>query len=352
VTAVEEAARPGAVRIPGPGAAAALRQLIMGFRTTQLVYAAAKLGLADALQDGPQDVAHLAAWTGSQPHTLRRLLRALTSLGIVAETSDGRFTSTALSGLLQSDAAGSLRNVAVLYGDEWLWRVYGRTLYSVQTGRPAFQEIHGESFYRYLNDHPDAARVFHDAMSAFSAQEAQAILNAYDFSTCGRVVDVGGGEGLLLRALLQAHPHLSGVLCDLAPAVAEAQRLFADSGLADRASCLAGDFFTAIPDGGDLYLLKSILHNWEDADAVQILRTCRTAMARDARLLVAERVIPDGNEPAEAKLFDINMLVVVGGRERTAPEYGTLLKASGFSLTRIVPTESPLSLIEAVSSEQ
>jgi hypothetical protein len=332
--------------LPDVSAAVTLRQLIMGFRVTQLIYVAAKLGLADRLEHGPQTPQQLARTVGAEPRALYRLLRALASLGLFAETAEGAFELTPLAHLLQSNVAGSLRSLALLYGQEWLWQAYGGMLYSVQTGRPAFERAHGQPLYDYLHQHPDAAALFNEAMSAYSAQEAAAILAAYDFSGVSRVVDVGGGHGALLAALLQNHPHLSGIVFDLAPVVAGAQRLLADAGLAARATCLAGNFFDALPGGGDVYVLKSVLHNWDDAAALRILRTCRQAMARHARLLVVERVIPPGNTPAEAKLFDINMMVVVGGQERTECEYESLFQAAGFRLTRIIRTGSPLSLIE------
>ena len=327
-------------------AAATLRQLIMGFRVTQLIYVAAKLGLADHLEQGPQTPHALAQAVGAEQQALYRLLRALASIGLFAETADGAFRLTPLAQLLQTNPAGSLRDLAILYGEEWLWQGYGHMLYSVQTGRPAFEQIHGEPLYDYLGNHPAAEAQFQAAMSGYSAQEAAAILAAYDFFRVATVVDVGGGHGALVAALLEAHPQLAGVVFDVASVVAEAQRQLADAGLASRATCVAGDFFAALPSGGDIYLLKSVLHNWDDAAAARILRSCRQAMSRRARLLVIERVIPSGNVPAEAKLFDINMLVTVGGQERTEREYRALFQAAGFDLTQIIPTYSPLSLIE------
>ncbi len=326
--------------------AAALRNLIMGFRVSQLIHVAAKLGVADHLQAGPQTPDQLAPAVGAEPRALHRLLRALASLGLFAETADGAFTLTRSARLLQSNAAGSLRSVAILYGEEWVWQAYGRMLYSVQSGRSAFEQIHGHSMYDYLHDHPAAETAFNDAMTAFSAQEVAAILAGYDFSGIGTLVDVGGGQGALLSALLLAHPHLSAVLFDQPAVVAESGPVLAAAGLTTRVSCAAGDFFAEVPAGGDLYLLKSVLHNWDDAAYTKILRSCRRAMADHARLLVIERVVPPGNDPAEAKLFDINMLVMLGGQERTEREHRRLFEAAGFDLTRIIATRSPLSLIE------
>lgn len=333
---------------PEESAAAALRQLIMGFRTTQMIYAAARLGVADALAHGPRTPVELAGEVNAEPQALYRLLRALASIGIFAEASDGAFAMTPLADALRTDAAGSLRSLAVLYGDEWLWRAYGRTLESVRSGQPAFAEANGEPLYEYLDHHPSAAAVFHEAMSGYSAREVSAIIEAYDLADARRLVDVGGGHGTLLVALLQSYAHLTGVVLDL-PSVLEAtERRFADVGLTSRARCVAGDFFTAVPDGGDVYVLKSVLHNWDGAACLTILRACRRAMTEHARLVVIERVIPSGNAPSEAKLFDINMLVVAGGRERTESEYRALLRSASFAPTRVIPTRSALSLIEAV----
>jgi hypothetical protein len=332
---------------PAPADATQLRQLILGFRTTQLLYVAARLGLADRLDSGPQTAQQLAPQVGAAPRALHRLLRALAGLGIFAETDGGAFTLTPAARLLQTEAPGSLRGLALLYGADWLWRAYGDLLHSVRTGAPAFAHIHGQSFYDYLQEHPAAGAVFQSAMNGYSAQEAAAILAAYDFAAARSVIDVGGGQGGLVAALLQAHPHLAGVVLDLSPAIAGAKPVLAAAGLGARATCVAGDFFTAVPKGGDLYLLKSVLHNWDDSDVVAILRNCRQAMADRARLLVIERVVPEDNGPSEAKLFDINMLVTVGGQERTEAEYRTLLDLAGLTLARVIPTNSPLSLLEA-----
>jgi SAM-dependent methyltransferase len=331
---------------PDRASAAALWQLIMGFRVTQLLHVAAKLGVADHLQT-PRTPDELASLVGADAGALRRILRALASLGVFAEGAGGAFTLTPLAQPLRSDVPGSLRGAALLYGEEWLWRAYGRVSHSAMTGRSAFAAVHGQPFYDYLHDHPDAAAQFQAAMSDFSAQEADAICAAYDFASIATVVDVGGGHGALLTALLRAYPNLTGAVFDLASTVADARARLAASGLADRATAIAGDFLTEVPRGADLYLLKSVIHNWDDDDAVRILRTCRGAMSDRARLLVIERVIPAGNAPSEAKLFDINMLVVVGGRERSEAEHRALLAAAGFSLTRVVPAGAFVSLIEA-----
>ena len=331
-------------------AIATMRHLIMGFRTTQLVSVAATLGIADILSRGPRTPAELAAEVGAEPGALYRVLRALASLGVFAETADGAFTMTPLAEALCSDAGASLRDVAMLYGDEWLWRAYGRMLHSVRTGRPSFDDVHGRTFYEYLDDDRGANAVFHQAMSGYSAQESAAIVEAYDFSRAATVVDVGGGHGALLTAILRAHEELTGIVCDLPSVVPGTERHLAEAGLSSRAVAIAVDFFRALPGGGGVYVLKSVLHNWDDDACVAILKACRRAMSRQARLIVAERVVPPGNVPSEAKLFDVNMMVVTGGRERTEREYAALLAAAGLRLTRVIATRSALSLVEAVST--
>jgi hypothetical protein len=327
--------------------AGALRRLIMGFRASQMIHVAAKLGIADHLEAGPQTADALATAVGAAPRPLYRLLRALAGLGIFAETCEGAFALTPMGRLLQSKP-GSLRSSALLYGDEVFWSAYGRMLHSVQTGEPAFEHAHGAPLFSYLAKDQRAASLFHETMREFSDREIAAILGAYDFSSFRHAVDIGGGHGALIAALLGSHPHLRGTVLDLEPAADGARRLLADADLTDRASFVVGSFFDQAPPGGDIYVLKSVLHNWSDADAVRILRCCRQAIAPDGRLLVIERLIPPGNEPSEAKLFDINMLVVVGSQERTEPEYAALFRAAGFELTRPIPTESDMTLIEGV----
>jgi O-methyltransferase domain/Dimerisation domain len=324
------------------------RRLIMGFRTTQLVHVAAKLGIADLLKDGPQEASAMATAVGAHPRALYRLLRALTSLGIFAETIDGRFQLTPLAHTLRSDIPGSLRDLALLYGDEWVWTAYGRTLYSVTSGLPAFDLVHGQTLFEYLHLHPQAASTFDRGMTAYSEQEAAAVLGAYDFSDVSNVVDVGGGQGALLAAILSAHPHTCGVLFDQSGVLDRARNVLARAGVAGRCAVRPGDFFEAVPDGGDVYVLKSILHNWDDGRSIAILRNCRAVMRRGSKLLIIERVVPEGNEPSEAKLFDVNMLVVLGGLERTRREYNGILEDAGLGLTRVIPTKAPVSILEAV----
>lgn len=329
----------------------AMRRMVFGFRLTQLIAVAARLGLADQLHGGPRSAKTLAEEVGVDAVALRRVMRALASEGIFAETADGDFEITALAELLRSDAPSSLRDVAMLYGEPWLWQAYGDLLHTVRTGRPAFEHVHGQSFYGFLQQHSVQAEVFQRAMSGFTAHEVSAISSACDLGSARTIVDVGGGQGALMAALLHRHRALQGIVFDLPEVISGARYALGETGLSERCECVAGDFFEAVPSGGDVYLMKSVLHNWADDAAMRILKACRRAMSDTARLIVAERVVPEGNLASEAKLFDINMLVTVGGQERTLDEYRRLMGASGLRLIRSVDTASALSVIEAVPDD-
>jgi predicted O-methyltransferase YrrM len=324
-----------------------IRQMIMGLRDTQMIHAAARLRLADLLAPGPRLPVELAAEAGADPAALARLMRALAARGVFDQLADGRYAANAASRQLETGRSFSFHALALLYGSEWLGAAYARLPGSVLTGEPGFARAHGTPFYDWLATHPEAAETFARAMSAFSAQEAAAILNAFDSTDVRRVVDVGGGTGALVAALLHALPGLTATILERPEMAERAERTLREAGLADRVRCVGGDAFADVPPGGDAYLLKSVLHNWDDEAAIVLLRACRRAMRDDARVVVIERVVPDGPGPSEAKLFDINMLAVTGGRERSLAEYAALLAAAGFATPRLTPTRSPVSLIEA-----
>ncbi len=334
--------------IPNSSAANRLSQMLT-YNLTQLIYVVVKLGIPDRLVEGPQTADELARTVGAHPRSLYRVLRALASLGVFAEDGQGRFELTALADLL-CDVPGSLRPFALSYGEPWWWNTWGNLLHSVQTGETAFDQLHGQGLFEYLGHHPDAAQVFNANMTSMTTPEARAVLAAYDFSSSRVVVDIGGGHGALVSAILNAHPHLRAVVLDL-PAVIEGTRTRLESaGLADRSELIGGSFFEVIPAGGDTYTLKDILHDWDDSQATLILRQCRAAMRADAKLLVIERIIPPGNDPAVGKLIDIDMMVLTGGQERTEAEYRALLEGAGFRPQRVVSTDAEISIIEAVPS--
>jgi hypothetical protein len=329
-----------------------LIEMIMGFRVTQLIYVAAKLEIADLLASGPQSSTALAKASGADERSLYRLLRALASLGIFAELEEARFALTPLAQLLRKGVPGSMHGIALLYGDPVLWQAYGALLDVVQSGKTAFDTIHGVSFFTYLSEHPEVAQVFQEAMTSFSAPQINGILAAYDFGDARHVVDIGGGEGALLIAILERYPALQGTLFDL-PATIErvrqrqAARSKDEAGAWARCTLAAGDFFQSVSPGGDLYLLKQVIHDWQDEQCITILRNCHTAMAGRGKLLVLERVIVPEGKGSEAKLFDINMMVTAGGQQRSHAEFAALLAAAGFRLTQLIPTESPLTIVEA-----
>jgi hypothetical protein len=327
--------------------AAVLGRMIGGGVLTQLVYVAVKLGVPELLREGPRPADALAAATGAEPRTLYRLLRALASLGVLIEDDRRRFALAPAGELLRDGVPGSLRGSALFHGEPWCWQAFGGLLGGVQSGTTPFLHVHGAGFFDYLARHADAAEAFHEHMLALTGQDAAALTAAYDFGGLGRVVDVGGGHGALLAAILHAHPGTRGVLFDRPSVVEGAREFLGMEGVADRCELVGGSFFDSVPVGADAYLLKDVLHDWEDEPAIAILRACRSAMGSVARLLVMERVIPPGTAPAAGTLTDVVMLVLTGGRERTEVEYRALLEAGGFALGRIVPTGSSLSVLEA-----
>lgn len=330
---------------------AVLGQIVMGAFASQAVYVAAKLGIADLVKDNPRAVSELAAATGTNPNALYRILRALASIGVFSETAPKTFGLTPVAEPLLSDRAGSMREMAIWMGEEAHWRVYGEMLYSVRTGKNAFERVHGQEPFPYLFEtNRELGEIFNRAMTSFSASVAPAIAEAYDTSGAKLLVDVAGGHGLLLSAFLKANPELKGVLFDVPTVIEGAGALLDGEGVAARVETAAGDFFQSVPAGGDLYMMKHIIHDWDDARARAILKNIRAAMNDDGKVLIVEMVVKEGNEPDFSKIMDLEMLVTPGGVERTAEEYGELLARAGLRLTRIIPTASPYGIIEAVKA--
>jgi hypothetical protein len=319
--------------------------MVDGYRVAQALHVAATLGIADLLTDGPRSIDDLAEATGTDASALFRLLRALAGSGVFAETDNG-FSLTPLARYLRTGVPGSVRGWAMHIGQPSFWQSWGHLLDSVKTNEPAFPSLYGMSPWEYREAHPEANAIFNQAMTELAAGVVDAVLESYDFSGIGVLVDVGGGEGALLAAILGAYPALRGILFDQAHVVTDARAVFERAGVAARAEVVEGSFFDAVPAGADAYLLKSIIHDWDDTSAVRILRACCTAIAATGKLLRVERVIQPGNDPDPAKYTDLNMLVMLGGRERTADDFGALYTQAGFHLTRIVPTLSGFSVIE------
>ncbi len=325
-----------------------MMQMLMGPWVAQSIYAAAKLGLADLLAERPHACHELATLTQTHPQSLYRLLRGLASVGIFAETGTGEFTLGLMGSYLQSDTPGSLRAMAIMLGEEH-YQAWGQILYSMKTGESAFEHLYGMPIFDYYAKYPEPARIFDRAMTGFSSAEKDMVVASYDFSTLNQVVDVGGGQGSLLYAILTANPHLTGILFDLPPVIDVAKSTIEAKRLAQRCQWVGGDFFESVPAGGDAYLLKHILHDWDDDRAIAILQQCHCALSEGGRVLAIEQVIPPGNKPFMGKFLDLNMLVMCpGGCERTEAEYRSLFERAGFELTRIVSTLSDTSIIEGM----
>jgi len=313
------------------------------------LYAAAHLGLADLLAGGPLDVIALAAHTGTHAPSLHRLLRALASFGVLTETETRRFALTRLGAALRRDAPGAARSTVLTLAGDWQWRAWSHFLTSLTTGRTGLATATGHELFPYLADHPQDSACFDEAMVGLYGGLWPAVVAAWDFSPLKSVADIGGGVGLLLAEILSAHPHMRGLLLEQAETVVKARTVMEQRGLTGRCEIVAGDFFATVPPGHDAYMLAHVLHDWDDAQCLSILRQCRKAMHGDARLLIVETVLPDGDAPHPGKLLDLVMLTVTGGRERTEQEFADLLAASGLRLARVVPTAAGQCIVEAAA---
>lgn len=324
-----------------------LLHAMRGFVVAKSIFVAARLGVADLLDGGPRGIDDIARKTSTHPGALYRLLRALSSIEIFTEVEPRTFALGRLGPGLVTGGPTSIRNWLLVNGGP-IFRSFDGMLTSVQTGRPAFADTFGLSFFDFFDDNPNEGAHFDAAMDDVTRQTADAVLHSYDFADARSVVDVGGGTGALIAALLRAHPQMHGVLFDRPQVVAGAREKDAMIHLRDRCELVSGDFFVAVPTGADIYLLSWILHDWDDEQAVALLRSCRNAIPKSGRLLLVEAVLPRSAERHFAHFGDIVMLVALGGRERTELEYGQLLGAGGFRMSRIIPTGSPRSLIEAI----
>ena len=324
-----------------------LLRLVNGFRVTQTIYAGVELGIPDLLAEGERTADDLADASGADPPTLYRLLRALASLGIVHEGDERRFSLTDLGRPLRSDVPGSLRGWVRLQGRDYLWRSWGNLANAVREGQNSFRMVHGTDIWEWRAEHADGSAIFDEAMRSMTIGANASILDAYDFGQFGTIVDVAGGNGTLIAALLAAHPASRGILFDQEHVVSGAEPILRAAGVLERCEIVAGSFFESVPEGADAYVLKWIIHDWEDEESVAILRTCRAAMGTDAVVLLIERDLGQPNEDPVAKLADLNMLVMPGGRERTLDEYAALFGAADLRLVAAHPTTSGYLVIEA-----
>ena len=329
-----------------------LLELTSGFMATDAVYAAAKLGVADVLADGPRSAAEIAAETGSDPDAMRRLLRACATFGLFVEGPDEHFRLTPMGKGLRSGTAESLLPVVLMLGDPQYQGPWGRLADTVETGRPAAELVFGKPMWDYLDDDPKFAAVVNNAMTCISALDWPTIAAVYDFTPYATIADIGGGHGELLARILAAAPGSKGVLQERAALISEAQTHLRQAGVLSRCRIEAGSFFDTAPTDADLYVLRRVIHDWDDEQALAILSNVRHHMPPGSTLLLMESVVPPGNTPHLAKTLDLDMMIFVGGRERTEQQVDTLLQRAGFRITRILPTVSPISLIEATAHKQ
>lgn len=327
-------------------------RLTGAFRVSQALYVVTTLGIPDLLADGPRSAADLAAASDSHPRALYRVLRMLAAAGVFQEDEEQRFSLTEMGELLRTDAPGSLQPWAAMLARPYIWEAWGALEHSVRTGENAFRHVHGTSIWDYREQHPEEGAIFDRAMTGNTRRSNQAVVGTYDFGRFRTVVDVGGGQGVLLAAILQANPQVGGVLFDQPHVVARATEVLREAGVADRVRIESGSFFEAVPPGADAYALRFIIHDWPDDESVQILRNVRDALPDDGRVLVIENVVPPPNEGLETKLLDLQMLVAPGGQERTLDEYAALFDAAGLRLAGTTPTDAGLVVIEAARSDR
>ncbi|BAZ84003.1 methyltransferase [Dolichospermum compactum] len=330
-----------------------LMQMLTGYWVSQSIYAAAKLGIADYITDEEKSYIELANTTQTHEESLYRLLRALASVGIFIETSPGYFATTPMANLLRSDVPDSLRDVGIMLGDIEHQLSWGNIVHAVKTGESGFEKSFGMNLFDYYCQNPEAADIFDRSMTGFSKIEAAGVITDYNFTGINSLVDVGGGMGSLLTSILQAYPQMTGILFDLPHVIERAKLSIAnkrgntDDETSDRYQLVSGSFFEPLPPKQDAYLLKHIIHDWDDEKAIAILQQCRQAMAAHSKVLVVESVIPSGNEPFPGKFMDVNMLVMcTGGKERTAEEFFNIFKKAQLELVRIVPTRGMVSVVE------
>ena len=325
-----------------------LMKLMAGKCITQALASAAKLGVADQLKGGARTAEAIAPAIGAHAPSLYRLMRALATVGVLEEHADRTFGLTPVGTCLRSDVPGSLAAMAELFGEPLQWAAWSELTDSVRTGGNAFKKVHGMSVYDAVAANPALATMFNAAMTGMSGQLTRSLVAAYDYARFTRIADVGGGQGLVLTAILAAHPALRGVLFDRPSVIATARDRIAEAGLADRCELIGGDFFTTAAPGCDAYFIKNVLHDWGDEACIQILRHVADHMAPGAKVLVVEQVLAPPGVPSFAKIADLEMLVATDGRERTDAEFGALFAEAGLRLERCLPTLGPLQILEAV----
>jgi SAM-dependent methyltransferase len=327
----------------------AVMEMIASLRSVQAICVFARLGVPDLLQDGELSSNELAEKLRSNPENLYRLLRAIASENLLEETKDGIFRLTSLGQLLRSDVKNSVRDIAVFQG-QFNWSHWGELYHAIQSGQPAVEKVRGKPFFDYIDENADARTSFNLAMGSYTQFECDPIIASYDFSKFSTVMDIGGGEGRLISSILAVNPKLEGVLFDLPESILRAKKRIIQQDLNQRLKMIEGSFFDFIPKGADAYILKHVLHDWTDDDAVRILQNIRQAIPKNGRLIIIEALVPGKNEFHPSKMLDLEMMVVCSGRERTLFQFETLLNRAEFSVSRISPTVAMSCIIEAKTS--
>jgi hypothetical protein len=326
-----------AIDPPSPDDLRELVRLIGGYRISQSIYVAAELRIADLLRDGSKTADELATSTGTHAESLYRVLRLLAGVGLLTEVALRRFALTQLGAGLQSDVPGSPAPLARVVLHKFKWEPWGHLLQNVQTGQTGFEQVHGMGLFRYLKQNAEEGGLFDAAMTENTARDGIAIADNYDFSNIRTLTDVGGGQGLLIASVLRANPHLRGVLFDLQEVIARGTLVLERMGVSDRCTTVRGSFFESVPSGADAYLLRHIIHDWDDKEACRILRNCRSAAGATGKVLVVERLVGSDHRAGLALLAnDLEMMVNVGGKERTEDEFGALFAEAGLRIARIV----------------
>ncbi|MFC2156532.1 methyltransferase [Acidobacteriota bacterium] len=328
---------------------AQLMKFIVGRWISKPIYVAAELRIADMLAEGPKSIEELALLSQSHASSLFRVMRALASVGIFSEREDKRFELTPMAEYLRT---GAMRSIALMFNSDWSDKAWSCFLKSVKTGGTAFETAHGMPVSNWLEDNPRAADVFNEANAIKAAGSHRAIVDVYDFSGINTLTDVGGGVGALMAEILAANPSMKGIVAEIPSVIQKANEMIQARGIEDRCQAIECDFFKNIPPGSDAYLMSNILHDWPDEQCQIILANCYKAMRTESKLLVVEMIVPPGNSPSIAKLLDLEMLVMTGGRERTETEYANLFESSGFKLSRIIPTNENICIIEGIKKEK
>jgi hypothetical protein len=332
-----------------PPAHVSIMQLLNGAHVAGAVSCLAELGIPDLLEAGPKSAEELAGQTGTNPQALYRLMRATACVGVLAEGPEGTFSETPMSAVLRSNANPTLRALAIMGGREWHGRGWSRLEYCVRTGKQALDQVYGVHIFEYLKQNPEEAQIFNDTMTALSGIDGPAVAAAYSFDGIHSVVDVGGGHGLLLATILARNPHLKGTLYEV-PHVVEGCRNGPLTPVMERCTLVSGDMFSSVPAGADAYIMKHIIHDWPDDLCVKILTACRKGVNPGGKLLVVDNVIQPGNDFSPGKFLDLQMLIFPGGGERTEKQFGELFTASGWELSRIIPTAAADSIVEGVAA--